>query len=410
MLYQLEVENFFSIKDRQVIDLRVSGKVPDDFGHFGPLFPQSPTRAPKIVAIFGANAAGKTNILAALAFTIHFFRNNRFPEEIATRKDAYLAEFNSNEGRTQPVKFALEFGAIMDATVERGEAVARGEQVPYGVCRYELELAMADDAIRAVLRESLHQRPNDRGKWQRVFERDGDNNVKGSLSFPIKGFEHLLKTLDPKGSIVANFAFFNHPGAKYWQAIANSINFALELHPILFDKVIIENYRQNSALLGNLNFDLQRLDVGIDYMRIEPGVDGPIAKFKHNAMDRELPWHRESNGTRAFIRLYPLIVNTLATGGIAAIDELDAALHPILMTEIFNWFRDKNKNPKNAQLWFTGHAVSSMDDLSMEEILFCEKDPQGCTSVFRARDIARRDDNLRRKYLSGIYGAVPQIG
>ena len=96
--------------------------------------------------------------------------------------------------------------------------------------------------------------------------------------------------------------------------------------------------------------------------------------------------------------------------GIAAIDELDAALHPILMTEIFNWFRDKNKNPKNAQLWFTGHAVSSMDDLSMEEILFCEKDPQGRTSVFRARDIARRDDNLRRKYLSGIYGAVPQIG
>jgi len=45
-----------------------------------------------------------------------------------------------------------------------------------------------------------------------------------------------------------------------------------------------------------------------------------------------------------------------------------------------------------------------------EEILFCEKDRMGRTSLFLARDVARRDDNLRRKYMSGVYGAVPQVG
>ncbi len=410
MIYQIEVENFFSIKDRQVIDLRVSGKVPNDFGHFGPLFPQSSTRAPKIVALFGANAAGKTNILAALAFVVHFIRHHGFSQELIAKKDVYIVQFNHLDTQARPVKFALEFGAIMNATAELGQRASRGEHVLSGTCRYELELTMVNGVINAVSHESLHQRPNDRGKWQRVFERDGTNNVKGSLSFPTKGFEHLSNTLDPRASIISNYAQFNHPGAKYWQGIATSINFMIENHPILFDGALMQSFYQNFHLLNQLNVDIQKIDVGIEHMRVEMIGNGVFAKFKHDTMEHELPWHRESHGTRAFIRLYPLIAKTLETGGVAVIDELDAALHPILLNEILGWFRDVERNPKNAQLWFSGHAASLMDDLSMEEIIFCEKDRQGRTSLFRARDIARRDDNLRRKYLSGIYGAVPQIG
>jgi hypothetical protein len=53
-----------------------------------------------------------------------------------------------------------------------------------------------------------------------------------------------------------------------------------------------------------------------------------------------------------------------------------------------------------------------LDDLSKEEVVFCEKDQQGRTRVFSLMDVqaVRRDENLYRKYLSGAYGAVPTIG
>ncbi|HQT88902.1 MAG TPA: AAA family ATPase [Acidiphilium sp.] len=410
MIYQIEVENFFSIKERQVIDLRVSGKVPDDFGCFAPIFPAAPTRAPKIVALFGANASGKTNVLAALAFVVHFFRQYGFSKEISVRKDVYISQFNHSDSAARPVKFALEFAAIMNATAELAERFQRGEQVPFGTCRYELELIMTNGEIKAVSHESLRQRPDDRGKWQRIFEREGQETVKGSPMFPIEGFKHLLTTLDPRESIVASFSQFNHPGAKYWQEIAKSVNFMIENHPLLMDEAVIRSFYHDSDMLRKLNDNLQKIDVGIDGMHIEMSGTGTLAKFKHNALEHELPWYRVSHGTRAFIRMYPLIAKTLETGGVAVIDELSAALHPLVENEILGWFRDPECNPRNAQLWCSGHAVTLMDDLRREEIIFCEKDRQGRTSLFGARDIARSDDNMRRKYLSGIYGAVPQIG
>ena len=60
----------------------------------------------------------------------------------------------------------------------------------------------------------------------------------------------------------------------------------------------------------------------------------------------------------------------------------------------------------------TCHAVSLLEELSKEEIYFTEKDNSGRTSLYGLKDIkdVRRVDNYYRKYLSGDFGAVPQIG
>ena len=54
MLYRLEIENFLSIRDLQVIDLRIDAKVPDPDGRYAPIFKGSDLRAPKVVALYGA--------------------------------------------------------------------------------------------------------------------------------------------------------------------------------------------------------------------------------------------------------------------------------------------------------------------------------------------------------------------
>ena len=58
MIQRLEIENFYSIRETQVIDLRIGAKVPDEEGRFAKINDGSDERVPKTVALFGANASG----------------------------------------------------------------------------------------------------------------------------------------------------------------------------------------------------------------------------------------------------------------------------------------------------------------------------------------------------------------
>jgi len=406
MIYRIEIENFLSIRDRQVVDLRISLKVPDKFARFAPIYPGAETRVPKVVALFGANASGKTNVLKALNFVVKFVRN---PMD-RSQPGNFVERFNDEESKNRPITFAVEIAGLMDATPEMIERARNNEPVIYGTYRYELSFAVQDGLIQHVLYENLRQRPNDRGKWQRVFERNGQRTPLGSKAFPIQGYRHLLNTLDPMGSIIASFAQFQHPGALFLKSIADRTLLFFDYQPDAADDTLIQFIGGKSDLLSNLNADLNRIDLGIEEMRVDATPSGWLAKFRHRKLDADMPWGLQSHGTRAFIRVYPLIADTLAHGGTAIIDELDSAIHPLVLPEILRWFYNSGRNPLGAQLWFTGQSVSILDELTPEEVLFCEKDRRGRTSFFLARDVARRDDNLRRKYLSGVYGAVPQIG
>jgi predicted ATPase len=113
-----------------------------------------------------------------------------------------------------------------------------------------------------------------------------------------------------------------------------------------------------------------------------------------------------------FVRIFPLLNQALETGGVAVVDELDLAIHPLVLPEMLRWFHDRDRNPHDAQLWMTCNNASLLEDLVKEEILFCEKDDHGRTTIYSLRDVqaVRRSDNYYRKYLGGVYGAVPHLG
>jgi predicted ATPase len=83
-----------------------------------------------------------------------------------------------------------------------------------------------------------------------------------------------------------------------------------------------------------------------------------------------------------------------------------------MIPEMIGWFYASNsRNPYDAQLWFTCHSASLLDNLNKEEIVICEKDRRGRTTFHSLMDVkVRRDDNHYRKYMSGVYGGVPQLG
>jgi hypothetical protein len=409
MLYRLEIENFFSVRDRQVLDLSIDGKVPDPEGRYAPIFAGADIRAPKVVALYGANASGKTTVLRALQFIVTMIRDS---VQRTGPGFAGCERFNDEDSANRPMRFAIELGGVMNWTPEVLQRVKAGEPTEQGVYRYELEIAVEKGVATRILSEALRQKPNGHGKWQRVFERDANGAVKDSRSFSLSGFQHLVKTLASNHTVLSSFAKFQHPSARILVENTRNVRFSVEpahSHP---DRFVIDYLKTQPDMMQQLNSQLSRIDVGVEGLRWQDSADGPVLMFKHSGLAVEMPWILESHGTRAFIKMFPLLALALDQGGLVAIDEMDASIHPLVLPELLRWFYDKEtRNKHDAQLWLSCHSASLLDELQKEEIVICEKDRQGRTRLFSLMDVkVRRDENHYRKYLGGAYGGVPLLG
>jgi predicted ATPase len=410
MLYRLEIENFYSIRDQQVLDLRMPKNVSDFPERFAPIFPRSADRVAKAVALFGPNGSGKSTVLKALAF-VSWFVGQSFQHK---GPGLPCERFNDEESANRPIRLAIELGGLLDlsGSTRTVEEIAAADDV--GTFRYELELQPKDGVVRAVAHEALRMRRKGHGKWQRVFERDADRSILGSKIFPLTGYSRVIDKVREDASVVATLALFEHQASKVISDSAATVfrNILLDRNDP-DDQALIQYLAQNPDAVEALNRELQRIDVGVEEMRIVQTATGPVALFKHRGLHVEMPWSLESHGTRSFIRIFPLILLALQRGGIAIVDELDQSIHPLILPEILRWFYDSDRNPFDAQIWMSCHSASLLDDLNKEEVVFCEKDSRGRSQVYSLMDVgrrARRDDNLYKKYLGGVYGAVPQIG
>jgi len=404
MLYRIEIENFYSVLDRQVLDLRLAANVPDEPGRWEPVFPSSLQRVPKVIALFGANASGKTTILKALAFVAWWLRDSfqRAPDAVIPCEC-----FNSAEQGSHPVRFAIEFGGAesLEAAQPAGEV--------FGTYRYELDIEAENFTTRRARCESLFYKSFGKGKWTRVFERRSDGKVLAGTRFKLGRFRHVIGKVRPNASLVSTLSQFDHgPSLRLREAASTVVGNVLTDRFELLDGEVFGFYNSRPDVVAVLNREIARVDLGIAEMRMVNGPQGPLPQFIHQGLAVPMPWTLESHGTRTFIRLFPWILTALGNGGVALIDELDAAVHPSLLPEIVRWFHDPDRNPHNAQLWTTCHNVSLMEDLRKEEVFFTEKDSLGRTRIYGLRDIGqvRRSDNLYRKYLSGVYGALPHLG
>lgn len=127
---------------------------------------------------------------------------------------------------------------------------------------------------------------------------------------------------------------------------------------------------------------------------------------------------RESSGTNKLFDLSGPILETLYSGAVLVIDELDAKMHPLISQYIIELFNNPETNPKNAQLIFTTHDTHLLSQkiLRRDQIWFTEKDAKEQTDLYSLMDIVlpdgtkpRNDANYERNYIAGRYGAIPYI-
>jgi len=121
----------------------------------------------------------------------------------------------------------------------------------------------------------------------------------------------------------------------------------------------------------------------------------------------------ESDGTQKLFAFAGPWVDVLENGRVLLVDELHSKLHPKLVEFLVRLFHDNKTNPHNAQLVFTTHETSilNQDVFRRDQIWFCEKNTQHSTEVYSLTDFSPRKnrENLESAYLSGRYGSLPFV-
>ena len=121
----------------------------------------------------------------------------------------------------------------------------------------------------------------------------------------------------------------------------------------------------------------------------------------------------ESDGTKKLFAFAGPWLDSLKNGHILVIDELHDNLHPKMIQFLVSLFHDSKTNPRNAQLIFTTHETSilNQDVFRRDQIWFCEKDRDQATKIYPLTDFSPRKnrENLEANYLAGRYGALPYL-
>ncbi|MEK6244246.1 MAG: ATP-binding protein [Pseudomonadota bacterium] len=417
MLVEFSATNFRSISEVQKLTL-VAGPGKEHLGQntFDPGLAGFP-RLLRSAVIYGANAAGKTNLLRALQFMQQLVVTSATFQE-ATRV-AHSPFRLSRKTTASPSEFEVAF-------------------VDEGV-RYEYGFSVDTNRVH---KEWLIAYP--RGRPQNWFERTFDakkNTYEWQFSAKLKGSPRVWRD-----ATRANALFL---------ATATQLN-SEQLRAVFqwFQKKLVVIIATGASQLNvGLTFQLleqpdgkQKLlkfvkaaDLGIDDLSLQRVPLAPMAAIDGNVVREPQPggqipsvmrvtsYHKasdseqrvamdlgdESSGTQALFHSAGAWLNVLRNGEVILYDELDTSLHPLMTRFLIGLFHDKSTNPKNAQLVFTTHDTSLLDSeiFRRDQVWFIEKDKKGASRLYPLSDFSpRKDEKLERGYLRGRYGALPFIG
>ena len=191
---------------------------------------------------------------------------------------------------------------------------------------------------------------------------------------------------------------------------------------------------------------IQEMDLDIVDFRVEEKENDRIDIFTKHCVDdveTEINLFDESSGTQKLFGLLPFIAESLTTGNVLVIDELDAKIHPILFRHIIMMFNDMNINKHKAQLIFTSHDLSTMNSevFRRDEIWFVAKGNAQNSKLYSLVEFkferktfklliggstasnacsmqgyknekgesVRKDAKFDKQYLEGKYGADPYL-
>jgi uncharacterized protein len=442
MLIRFTVSNFMSFKEETEFNM-LTGK-----GNGSRNLPhhvkktKSGVEILKTAAIYGANAAGKSNLVKAIAFLKSIVVGDvelLIPQSKRFRIDKTFLD--------KPSTFRIEYeykGIHFDYAVEifKGKITEEWLYLISSIVKNKEEL--------------LFKRKNNEVEFGEYFKNKSD------IVFAKKFLKNQLN----ENETVLNTCYLIFEDNKILDSICEAFS---NIH-IVFPNSINIDFTQ-SVLLGNKKLDfvekmLSNGKTGIEKIVLKPvdadlffGLDDKNIKIdlidklenllenndkeskatalvfyyrnknyslakkdngyyvfmlctKHEFSNFTFDFEEESDGTNRLFELSPAFEQLIYEDDVVyIIDELERSMHPLLAKELLKLYA-LNSNSKS-QLIFTTHESHLLDDdlLRRDEIWFTEKKSDGSTEFYPLSNFNPRGDKvLERGYLQGRYGGIPFLG
>ncbi len=417
MLIEFEVGNFLSFKDPVKLSMVAANPIKEYLEDN--TFEAGKMRLLKSAVIYGANASGKSNLLAALEFLRGFVLNSS--KETQVRQEISVMPFKFDEGTEKaPCHFEVSFllnnyryryGFESDRKIIQKEWLFGAEKQKEEV-HFLREGENID--VRKNFKEGngLEEKTRNNALFLSVVAQF-NGEISGRILkwfseiWPIYGISEQYK----------NFTTKLYQTEYFHKKVMDLIKYA---DVGIMDIDVNENTYQISApaLLGAPlspyespeNQDEKSFRISTTHQKFKNGLEKSLVKLDFAT--------EESEGTKKLFCLAGPLLSAMLNGDLVFIDELDAQLHPLLTRAIMRMFNSKESNPKNAQLIFTTHDTNLLQDrFRRDQIWFTEKNNVGATELYSLDEFKssegkkiRSDDSFEKNYIKGKYGAIPYLG
>ena len=377
MILELRLSNMFSLRDEMTLSMQAA-KIQTQKAKAleGNLFTVGGEQMLKSVAVFGANASGKSNVIKAVRACIEIIRSSHNYNENTVFS---FVPFKFDGYDRLPSSFYVRF--LMDGV------------------EYEYSFTMTQKEIQT---EQLYYYPN--GRRSLVFSRD---ERKGPDKKDVYEFKLVLKRPMDVAANTSRKTLFISRASQMDRELAKQVfrffcdDIVLDYHfpaTVSLEQILKEHKPVLLDVLKTADSDIIDIQIRGDnmmtYHRNNPDV----------AFDFET---EESEGTKTLFRMMISMIDIIRNGRVLLIDEIDTSLHTQLVEFIIGLFNSS----KCAQLIYTSHNTHLLntDFQRRDQVYFVNKREDGSSDLYSLYDYKDFRDTLdmEKAYLQGRFDAVP---
>jgi len=430
MLIRFVVSNYLSFKDETEFNM-----IADSFrNHKHHLYKVKTLKILKGSAIYGANGAGKSNLVKSINFLQELVKNGEISQSINSKKFKLDTE-NTNK----PVNFEIEFyhkKKIYNYGIQLNERIVENEWLYISGINNDDKLIFErktakSGKIRINFNKTLIKTQKDNLLIQLMEDSLLQENelliskIKEINKIDLKNVnEWIVNNLvviypQSKFSGLVPFLLDSSNFKKFTNSLLSTLKTGvneLDIKNISFDTFFgIEDEEFKNELKDELK-DGEKIIIPSDnehLLAINENNNFIIKRIAalhyNNKKDRVLfDLSDESDGTRRLLDFIPAFYSILKEDVTFIIDEIDQSIHPALLFDLIK--KIMSDNTTKGQLIFTTHESNLLDFsiFRQDEIWFAEKNSKGSTKLYSLSEYKPRYDlDIRKGYLKGRFGAIP---
>jgi AAA15 family ATPase/GTPase len=439
MLIRFIVKNLFSFKDYTEFNM-LPGRSTRMPHH---LYEASGTSLLKLNAMYGANGAGKSNLIKSIAILKEFVVKGKLPIELITEtfkfepdsknKDIYLGVEFVKGGIPYYYGITFNQGIVIEEELQISGLGKKDDIVLFlrkdSPTANDLQLTfhkdVQDDKEASVFPSFLIDEMLKRNKPVLHYLRSRQNPVFAPYTMAFDWFASDLITIDPStrpGGLALHLEKDEN-----FKVFASEImhSFKTGVKEIRVDTLPIEEFfgQDNKTEMERMVSDL-KANPG-KYHSIQSPIEELIFVWENNkAIAKRLQFlhdedegtnsftaAEESDGTRRLLDYLPALYYAIKTPRVIIVDEIERSIHPLLVKELARKF--SHDTATKGQLIFTTHESNLLDQdiFRPDEIWFAEKKADGATALCTLSEFREHHTiDIRKGYLNGRYGAIPFLG